>query len=449
MLQVTTSRDEASDRAEAPAVAIDEVVRLRRRLAAMGLGARVHRIGAHLRAAGVAVPVSVADALSGEEPDAYQALERQLHDAREVLRSGMPVTLQFLDADNVGRAAIQTLCDRLNRIFRADCIASRQLGVAAAASTFSPHNFDSISNINAIARDSLGAGPRYLILDLDARKDGVWADRLWQSLHKLYAHAAPPWLAVAAGVQSYCPLLSSESGDGLLPGTGIAAPPASAWLPIDLDLSRFVDTAGNISEAALDATLDACIELGDALFDRLSWFDERQRHDARMNRRLAIMLSGIGDLVTLKRRDPADIACLRDIDSLVARIHDGLWQRSRRLAEQRGPLPALAERQPDGDWRCDAHRQDWQLRWRRALETAQVRHRNLLVMSPYCVLPRACKATPAYADLLPVIAHADALSFAEPPSLVHWNLNDFKSFHQRVLALVERQNAASFIAGGV
>ena len=54
-----------------------------------------------------------------------------------------------------------------------------------------------------------------------------------------------------------------------------------------------------------------------------------------------------------------------------------------------------------------------------------------------------------FVDLLPLIAHADALSFASPPHLESWNVTDFAVFHRRAWAVTQRRDAASFVAAGV
>ena len=199
----------------------------------------------------------------------------------------------------------------------------------------------------------------------------------------------------------------------------------------------------------MSVALDAAVETGDTLFDLLVWLDDDQRTDAWLQRRVVVLLSGIGDLVARRGEDPADIDCLRRIDRQVAAIREGLRQRSHQLASIAGALPALAERQPGADWTDGGHWRTWRRRWQKAFEETMLRHRTLLVMSPYAVLPSEPRVSSAYADLLPALAHADALAFAGGAAVSHWNLNEFRGFHQRVLGVVERQNAASFVATGV
>lgn len=254
--------------------------------------------------------------------------------------------------------------------------------------------------------------------------------------------------AFRAGVRSRCPLLAAEIADTVVDGLGVVAPANTAWLPLTIDVARFARPNGDVDGDALDAALDACIELGDRLIDRVDWLCPAQAEDARVNRRLAIRLAGIGDLVQARGDDPSSFALLRDLDSLVDGIHRGLWRRSRRLAERLGALPALTERQPSAQWRDESHRLDWARRWRQAVDNVQVRHRNLLLMSPWCLFPRRLSADVAYTDLLPLLAHADALGFAGAPDLGHWQAVDRRRICQRLRAQVDRLNATSFIAAG-
>ena len=257
---------------------------------------------------------------------------------------------------------------------------------------------------------------------------------------------SPGMPAMAAGVRSCCPLLAAEGASTVLPISGLSAPAHSAWLSLSVDLVRFADRRGRVSDRRLKLALDACIEDGDALLEELSWICPSQAADARKNRRLAVSLDGLGDLVVAANEDPTSLACLYRLDRLVADIHRHLWRRSRNLARVHGALPALTDHQPRADWRDDAHRRAWADRWHKAVQEAQVRHRNLLVLSPYSLLPRAGKSHGNFADLLPILAHADALRFSGPNRFRDWCAADIKAFLDRLCAQVQRFNATAFIA---
>ena len=423
------------------AATVDPVDSVRHELASVGLAASVRRTGRRYTAAGVTARLQLGRLLDASDP-----IDRGLSSVYVALLAGIPVTVTIVDPFGVAASDGLARFRRQFFAFLESATVDRSLlGLCLSAAEVPAPDF------RARIRGRLGAGPRYVIVHGDAASpaDETGNDAVWDLLRQSLDGPAPLWPAFPAGVRSHCPLLAGESSGSLLPDRGISVPSGTAWLPIELDVCRFTDAAGTIDHQALDRAVDACVDHGDRLIDHVTWFDDRQRRDAHLNRRLAVCVTGIGDLVERRRAAPGDLACLRDVDQLVAHIHEGLWHRSKRLAEARGAAPALGEHQANGIWRDETHRQDWVRRWRRALASVQVRNRNLLVLSPYSVLPRAVKAAPAYADLLPALQHADALSFAGPPPLTHWKLSEFKSFYLRVQALVERRNAASFVAAGV
>lgn len=257
------------------------------------------------------------------------------------------------------------------------------------------------------------------------------------------------WLpAMHAGVRSRCPLLSAEPTTTLLPAMTLAVPAHTAWLPIAMDLGRFLNGAGEIDLPRLESGLDVAVDCGDELFDELVWCGERQTEDARLNRRIAVCLTGVGDLVARLGMEPASLDCLRHIDRLVSNIHERLWQRSAALAKSRCPLPALTEKQPSGRWRDESHRRDWARRWQQAVSKVQVRNRNLLAISPYSIIPGSDRPTSGCADLMPVLAHADVIGFSRPPMRAGWKRADFRSFQLRMQAQLERFNATTLIAAG-
>lgn len=263
------------------------------------------------------------------------------------------------------------------------------------------------------------------------------------------AQHPPGWHpALQAGVRSHCPLLSAERSSALMPFAGTAVPAGSAWLPISLDLSRFSDSRGRIDERGLDRALDDAVAEGDTLIDAIAWSSAIAAEDARLNRRLAIRLEGVGDLVRRRGSDPSSLATLRSLNALLAALHAGLWRRSAALARERGLLPALKERQPRASWRNERHRLDWAQRWRAAVRQVQVRNRNLLVLTADMLLPGGNDAHPGYADLMPLLAHGDALGFALRPLPACWRPADHRYFYARLQAQVMRLNATSFIAIG-
>lgn len=360
------------------------------------------------------------------------------------LRAGIPATVAVKDPERQSSSSqTESFREQCCRLLAQTAVNRRLLGLSVAAEQFP----DPSSRAAFRSRHGAGGdGPRYLQLSTAgsavqrAELESVWSS--WRQ----GAFAEPQyWPVHYAGVRSRCPLLPAESSTTLLPGSGIAAPANTAWLSLYFNILKVADDHGVVDYTALNKVLDACIDLGDRLFDELTWFNPGQRLDARRNRRLAVVVSGFGDLVVRRAEDPSDWQCLQRVDRLVARLHRELWRRSEYLAQQRGPLPALLEREPKWSWCDDAHAARFRERWHAALNAQQVRHRNLLVLSPYAVLPQQ-GATIEYADLLPALGHADAFCFAAAPTLSHWSLDDFQAFHRRLKALIAHHNAASFVA---
>jgi hypothetical protein len=90
-------------------------------------------------------------------------------------------------------------------------------------------------------------------------------------------------------------------------------------------------------------------------------------------------------------------------------------------------------------------RDGWSRRWQQEVTATAVRHRNLLVISPWSIFP-ADVADLRYANLLPLLRYADTCSIGPPPELTAWNLRDFKSFHQQAAAVLHQRGRTQQIA---
>lgn len=411
------------------------LLRLVDELQSLGLQPDLSASDLGLSAGGAGFRLSV-EALATEPGKLAAALER----VRSLLTLGIPVTVGVADAGGRGEPRIERLLRALHRATADPCIDRRRLALAVAARDLSLPAFLLVS------RAWLGDGPRFVLLDGSGQAS---SDGLWSTLYQQRARRRGLRPATGCAVQSACPLLADETGAVPVSRHALLAPPGSAWLPLALNICRYCDRRGSVRTAELHAALRRGLAIADRLFDELQWPDRATRRDAQQNRRIVIVLQGLGDLVRLTGADPAGIDALRDLDRLVGGVHGVLLEATRRLAAERGLLPTLAGRDPgltlaDGD-----ERRRWQRRWRDALESAAVRHRNLLALSPYAVLPRAGTAGSAYLDLLPLLAHADVLSFAGGFGFSGWSIRDYKAFHGRAAAILRRRNRTAFIATGV
>jgi len=300
-------------------------------------------------------------------------------------------------------------------------------------------------------RELLGDGPIYLLPGQFAmhadnscgerrQRGPVWP-QLWQACTTGNVRTA-----FASAVYSQCSLLSAENATGVLPETAIQVPAGTAWLPMRIDISRFVNDGGSLHENKIEHALCRCVEIGDMLHDVVYWPTARMRHDAWLNRRLAIVLTGFGDLSRRRKQDPALFASLKDLSELLRWMQDILQRQSQAVAKGAGNLPALEQTDPSRAFPKGQVRNGWRMRWRAAVEVAAIRHRNLLVLSPWSVFPANEPADYRYADLLPLLRFADACAFSRPPKLSHWSVSQFKSFHQRAWAVLQQRDLARQIA---
>ena len=167
-----------------------------------------------------------------------------------------------------------------------------------------------------------------------------------------------------------------------------------------------------------------------------------------LNRRLAIAVDGIGDLVVAAGLDPSAFSTLEFLDGVMREVQMVVRDQSRILAHQTAHAPALERTDPCRFLPSGAVRDAWHQRWTEMLATAGVRHRNLLVISPWAVFPTGERADFRYADLLPVLRYADACMLSGAPDLGRWTVNQFREFHCRANAALQQRESRHQIAEG-
>jgi len=395
---------------------------------------------------GSAHRVSVRDVL--DENEAGQAFLRWL---RKLVGEGIPVNLSPEDFPGELSAieSWQRFCEVIRDALSLCEPSGRHLGLCIHS-----HQMP-LEAYRLIADAVLGRGPRYVFLDslqmaehanstVEERATANWS-YLWRQ-----RNADRPVMPVYGGiVRSACPLLADEVAATVLPGAGLHAPAHSAWIPIMLPIMTFATPGGQIRWQPLIGALGKALLIVEKMFDQVCWHDHRQHADARENRRLGFCITGIGDLVLARGDDPTSLDCLRWLGGVITRIRVELQQQSRRIALRKGAIPALEEANHVAQWRAGPHRESWRQHWDDAVRNSAMRHRNLLVMSPYAIIPTAASSTAEFSDLLPVIALADAWAFGAPPDFGGWNAAEYRHFHRRARATIQGSHSASFIAAGV
>ncbi len=283
-------------------------------------------------------------------------------------------------------------------------------------------------------------GRHYLLLGETDHGDPTWK-ALWDLRTEPRVRTA-----FADRVMPQCPLLSAERGRAIVSPIGLQAPADSAWVCMGIDLARFARQGGSLDEQALKQCVETCVDVGETLHDSLAWPTADVQHDAWLNRRLAIVLSGFGDLLCITGMKPSDHDSLRYLNQLLLCLRRSAQSRSRAIAMRSGPVPAIGRSDPSHVLPRGSIREDWRRRWREAVRATLVRHRNLLVISPWSLFPADAHADYQYAELLPLLRHADACAFNRKTSIRHWNFNQFKHFHQRARAVLKQRVATSQIA---
>jgi hypothetical protein len=281
----------------------------------------------------------------------------------------------------------------------------------------------------------------YFVVDADREVSPQQATLLWERLWEI-RDLAPITAVLPAVVSSPCPLLPDEVASALIVPLRALVPEDSAWVPLEVDLCEYLATNGEMRFASLDAALRARVAEGDRRHGTGNWPSEAQRYDSWLNRRLAILVRGWGDVIAERQVDPSSIAALREVRSIAEHVSSLLANASREMADKYGYCPAL-DIAGAGVLR---HGREMDVRWRRAVADNALRHRNLLMLSPWDVFPRHRPADLRYLNLLPVLASANSVSYRRDVDISHWNVNEFKSFYTRVSAILRHSGSDSLIA---
>lgn len=401
-------------------------------------------------AAGGSIRVAVGplwqEAVSGTGDGLQELVAR----AARRLEARLPLSFWFSDFGVVDPTVmLQQFCERLRQ-----SLLPRGPLAGRTATVLHSHAVPQRAH-DLIASEVLGAAQRFVYLDnLQMHETSSSAVRQrsvanWKLL-RACAATGRPLLPIYGGiVRSTCPLLGDEKAGAVLVPAGLLCPADSAWLPIEVPLEGFLCTNGVLDWGRLIPALDLAVAAGDELIDHVRWIEAALAKDAIVNRRLAVRVTGLGAVVRSRDEDPGDLACLRRLDRDVQRIRQVLNEATRRLARLRGPLPALLHAETVDDWPNGPAREGWQRRWRMALARTAVRNRNVLVLSPYDVLPCSDSADSRFTDLLPVIRHADAWCFAGQPRFAAWSVHEYRHFHRRARATIQGNTGPSLIAAGV
>ena len=381
-------------------------------------------------AAGISLAVDAATVF--ESAASASCFRRQVFD---LAAAGLPlsVSLASLSPDARHPAEVEFILELVAGAMHDAGMAAHDLALVTEAPSIAPRV------AWQLRRRYLGAGPVYVRPAQQAMSESCWRE-----VFELRA-AGQLGLLCVPFVLSPCRLLPAELAVGLVPPQGIQGPAGSAWVTLPVDVADLASPRGEIDEYALDSAVRDAVADGEALHSRACWPTARLRHDAWLNRRLALEVRGIGALVKRRGLDPAEFAALNEMSRLVRRIREMAVAESRRMAARVGHVPALEQADLANSLPGGRIRDGWAERWQRAVEASAVRHRNLLVMSPWSLFPPG-ETDFRYVNLLPLLRFADTCVFGKPPDLGDWKFNQFKGFYQQAAAVLQQRNAAHQIA---
>ncbi len=281
----------------------------------------------------------------------------------------------------------------------------------------------------------------FFVVDSDREVSPQQAALVWRRLWEL-RDVAPVNALLPASVVSSCPLLPDEAADAVHVPTLSLVPGDTAWIPFEIDLLDHLGTTDRLCLSDLDAALRRCVIRGERRHDTSAWANHAQSYDSAMNRRLSVFVRGWGDLVARRGDDPASLQVLGELEQLAQHVASVLIDASREIAGCSGYCPAIDAAGAS----VQRHGEEMSLRWQRAVSKNAVRHRNLLTLSPWDVFPRHYEAEFRYINLLPLLRCANSVSFRRDVKIATWNVREFRTFYERVGAILRRSGDASLIA---
>jgi hypothetical protein len=246
--------------------------------------------------------------------------------------------------------------------------------------------------------------------DSDGGATGWGGDplQLWHGLTDL-AHRVPGiHVVLQHTTRPACALAGEERTDAVLPRSLFETRADTAWPALRIALDRLLAHSPGTAIVELRRLLRASLRLADNLAEQLDWCSAELSQDALINRRVALHLTGFGELIDRWRLDPADFTSVDLAMRWVGVVRQLMLRESNALARERGNFPGLDLR----DIESTLTRSLGDERARRLLRRAGLRHRHLLVMSPYGVFPAAASRCPlpAYLHLLPILRWADTVA---------------------------------------
>jgi hypothetical protein len=280
----------------------------------------------------------------------------------------------------------------------------------------------------SLLRGSARVAVRYRLstTDIDPRD---WSELVYRSHGDTLIQPVP-----ASAVRPLSALHSSEKGQVVMPHSLFDVRSLSAWLTIDLDVRLLREPL------SLRRRLASSLRFADNLIDVIDWPLPALRLDALLNRRVAVRLSHIGNVLLDSGVRPNHPDAFRRLQRWLHFIRACFVHESMLLARRRGPFPELGA----GELVASLTPRYGVADANRLVRNRMLRHRHLLALSPLSLFPDvACSGSAAaWIGLIPAISCADAVAMHGPEMRTRLQLADWGRLLQLTAAV-----ASAAVAG--
>lgn len=225
--------------------------------------------------------------------------------------------------------------------------------------------------------------------------------RLWDELVAA-SHTDPGVEMVPAGQRQLSALHSRERDRCVLPQGLFQAQADTAWLVLEVNavkLGNAMQTRRRIGEV---------LRFADNLIEETVWPRPALALDALLNRRVAIHVQGLGELMQHRALVPDHPGGFVRLKRWLKFVRSCLLHESAVLARQRGPFPGCGATQLIAELTPRYGEQAA----RRLMRHRFLRHRHLLALSPFALFPPQAlqESDMRWLDLIPALACADVLT---------------------------------------
>lgn len=255
-------------------------------------------------------------------------------------------------------------------------------------------------------------------------------ERRWQTLVAASHADSRIKLVPIMAVRPLSGLHVLERGDCVMPDSLFEVSADTAWMMLEIDATKLG------SPTQLRVQLSDCLRFADNLIDEIAWQRPMLQLDALLNRRVAIHINRLGDLLCRHSMNPSSVDTFRWLKRWLRFVRRCFVHESMLLARRRGPFPELGANELIAELTPRYGVNDA----RRLVQNRCLRHRHLLALSPFALFPNepVAHADEHWLNLIPAIDCADALTMYGPDPRTRLSLHAWCRLLQMTGALGAR-----------